>query len=147
MIRFEIQDTDGQPVPMFIRPMSAGDINYVRSSWFRNYQPLAKVSGSTFARFHPKLIDELLASDDASTVIACAEEDPTVIHGWACGEADGPLHFAYVPPNLRGRGIAKEMIQAVLGSYPNHINVTHRFVGRPDSRRFTFNPYILRVNA
>lgn len=147
MIRFEIQDANSDVVPMFLRPMLGSDINYVRSSWFKNYQPLAKVSPSTFSKYHPRLIDEILASKQASTVIACTDSDPNVVHGWACGEIDGPLHFAYVPPNMRGRGVARAMISAVLGQYPNHINVTHRFVGRPDSRRFSYNPYILRINA
>lgn len=145
MIRFEFEDTDGQPVPMVARAMARADINYVRNSWFKNHRPSASVGRNMFARNHPSIIDEILDSDTASTVIATSEEAPDTIHAWACGEIDGPLHYAYVTPELRGRGIARELIKVVLGRYPNHIEVTHRFIGRPDSRRFTFNPYILRV--
>ncbi len=145
MIPFHIQDTDGNEVTMFLRPIRESDVNYIRSSWYREYQPLAKVSPAVFSRNHPGLIEELLSTK--TTVVCCSEESPDIAHGWACGEMDGPLHFAFVPFQLRGRGIARAMIAAVLGGYTNHIDVTHRFKGRPDSHRFSFNPYILRVNA
>ncbi len=147
MIRFEIQDPAGEAVEMFLRAMQGSDLNYIRNSWIRNYQPFAKVSSGIFTRNHPRIIDELLSSRSASTVVACTGDDPMVVHGWACGETDGPLHWVFVPYPLRGRGIARELIKAVLGGYPTNINVTHRFKSYDSASRFSYNPYLLRVNA
>lgn len=123
--------------------MVLSDVAYIRSSWRRNYrqQALSKVSVAVFDENHPALIDKLIAN--SNTVVACSTDEPGAIHGWACGVIDGPLHYAYVAAPLRGRGIARAVIESALGSYPARIFVTHRFFGNGRCSRFVFNPYAL----
>lgn len=46
------------------------------------------------------------------------------VHAWACGDGD-VLHYAYVPPELRESGVARRLITALFGNYPDRIRVTH----------------------
>jgi GNAT superfamily N-acetyltransferase len=85
-----------------------------------------------------RLVNRLL---DASPRIVVAANGMTV-HAWACGVADA-LHYVYVPPELRGHGIARRLITELFGEYPDRIVVTHRWP-RPSSR-FTYAPERLLV--
>ena len=63
------------------------------------------------------------------------------LHAWAAADiASGSLHYAYVPPELRGNGLARQAIRAALGdAYPDVIDVTHPWPWV--SRRYRWNPY------
>lgn len=94
-------------------PMQPEHRGYVCSTWARG-QRLGLRIGPAF-----RIVNRIV---DASTVLVLAS-GPTV-HAWACGDAE-LLHYAYVPPELRQRGLARQLITAVLGGYPARIRVTH----------------------
>lgn len=131
--------------PIAVRPYSSADMPYVRSTWERCYRPriVSHVSKRVFQEHHIEIIGRLLKG--CVTIVACDPKVPESITAWACGAPGSTLHYAYVPLNLRGNGIARELIRHVLGGYPSRINVTHRFspleLFKPP--RFVFNPYLL----
>ena len=87
-----------------------------------------------------RLVDRIL--DGGADVFVIANGD--TVHAWACGDL-GMLHYVYVPPELRRKGLARRLITALLGDYPQHINVTH---GWPrESSRFRHVPHLLLRTA
>lgn len=98
------------------REMTARDRRFVVPTW---------VHGSAYdipiAR-RWRLVDRLLDSG-RTRVIVLATNDITV-HAWAAA-SDGVLHFAYVPPELRRKGMASKAIALALGEYPFDIRTSH----------------------
>lgn len=121
---------------MIIREMTARDRRYVVPTW---------AHGSRYDGMHRRdrfaLVDRLL--DAGARCIVLATDERTV-HAWACGD-DDLLHYAYVPPELRGEGLARQAITALFGEYPERIYVTHEWPRA--SSRFRFAPYRLRQAA
>ena len=117
------------------RTMSDSDRRYVVPTWALSsrYDGLSKPE-----RF--RLVDRILAS--AAPVIVLAEG--ATVHAWACGQADA-LHYVYVPPELRGHGLAARAIALVLRQYAERINVTHPWPR--DSRRFRYTPHLIHREA
>lgn len=117
------------------REMTASDRRFVVPTWALSstYDGLTKPE-----RF--KLVDRILDSGARCIVLA---QDVTV-HAWACGTGD-TLHYAYVPPELRGHGLAARVMALALGGYPLRIHVTHEWPGA--SRRFVFTPHLLHREA
>lgn len=107
-------------------PMQPEHRGYVCSTWARG-QRLGLRIGPAF-----RLVNRII---DSSTVLVLAH-GPTV-HAWACGDGE-LLHYAYVPPELRGRGLTRQLVTALCGSYPEHIRVTHPWPGKSD--RFQYVP-------
>lgn len=113
------------------REMSPSDRRFVVPTW-----SLSSTYGGLSKPQRFKLVDRILDGGARCIVLA---EDATV-HAWACGAEDA-LHYAYVPPELRGHGIAAKLIAFVLGSYAEHINVTHPWPRA--SARFRYTPHLL----
>lgn len=105
------------------RLMLPGDRGYVFKSWLREcaYRPRRDRAGIVTRHL-----------DTARTVVLAT--GPTV-HAFACG-SEGLLHFAYVPHVMRGLGIGRRVITALLGAYPEHITVTHPWP--VESARFVY---------
>ena len=87
------------------------------------------------------LVDAVLDAGVACIVLAT---DERTVHAWACGDGD-LLHYVYVPPVLRGHGLASRAISALFGEYPDRINVTHAWPRA--SARFRFTPHLLTRNV
>ena len=117
------------------RAMTDADRRYVVPTWAMSSSYSRLPKGERF-----KLVDRIL---DAGTPVIVLATKATV-HAWACGTAD-TLHYVYVPPELRGHGIARRVITAVLGEYPEHINVTHAWPR--ESARFVFKPHLIHREA
>ena len=108
-------------------PMQPEHRGYVCSTWARGQQLGLRI-GKAF-----RLVNRIV---DSSTVVVFAS-GPTV-HAWACGDGDA-LHYVYVPPELRHRGLARQLITALFGEYPERIRVTHPWPGASD--RFQHVPH------
>jgi GNAT superfamily N-acetyltransferase len=110
-----------------VREMTASDRRFVAPTWALSsrYEGMSKA-----ARF--RLVDRVL--DGGARCIVLAEG--ATVHAWACGAEDA-LHYAYVPPELRGHGIAAKLIALVLGSYAERINVTHPWPRASSRVRYT----------
>lgn len=87
-----------------------------------------------------KLVDRILDGGADVVVIATG----ATVHAWACGEDDA-LHYVYVPPELRGKGLTRRLITALFGDYADHINVTHPWPR--ESARFRYVPTLLLRTA
>ncbi len=117
------------------RAMTDTDRRYVVPTW-----ALSAKYGGLERRDRFRLVDRLL--DEGAPCIVLAHG--STVHAWACGAGDA-LHYAYVPPELRGKGLARRVISHVLGGYADCINVTHEWPGA--SRRFRFAPHLLHREA
>ena len=78
-----------------------------------------------------------LAYNDGMVYVLVDDVDETVIHGWICGKA-GLLHWAYVPPELRNKGIFVAMVRAICGRDVYH---TRRPRGYRVPGWFVYDPY------
>lgn len=116
---------------MMVRKMMLHDRPYVVSTWGRS----SSYRGMR-ARTRFKLIDRMM--DTTSRVVCLATGD--TVHAWAAGSL-GVLDYVYVPPELRGNGLARQVITELLGDYPDVIVSTHEWP-RPSSR-FRFTPHAL----
>lgn len=93
-------------------PMQTEHRGYVCSTWARGQRGMR--TGPAF-----RLVNRII---DASRVLVIAA-GPTV-HAWVCGDS-AVLHYAYVPPELRERGMARELVTALFDGYPARIRTTH----------------------
>lgn len=117
------------------RPMTATDRRYVVPTWALSsrYDGLSR-------RERFRLVDRVI--DGGADVLVLAKD--AVVHAWACGDV-GLLHYVYVPPELRGHGLARRLITELLGDYPKHVNVTHPWPR--ESSRFRHVPGLLFRSA
>lgn len=113
------------------------DRRFVVSTWVQSFADGAPWSKRLARANHWPVVDRVL--DGGARVVILGTEGGAV-HAWACG-TDDALHYAYVPPELRGRGFARRVITALFESYPDHIDCTHPWPWA--SRRFRWNPYPL----
>lgn len=88
-----------------------------------------------------QLVNRIL---DAGARVIVLGTTGTAVHGWAAGDG-ARLHYVYVPPELRGQGLARQAITELLGAYPAHIETTHPWP-RP-SRRFRHVPEALYLRS
>lgn len=123
---------------MITRPMSPRDRRYVVPTWAQSsrYDGMRKS-----ARFD--LVDRII---DGGAPVVCLASDELTVHAWACGEGE-TLHYVYVPPELRGggNGFARRIISALLGHYPDRVNITHEWPRA--SSRFRYTPHLLLREA
>lgn len=100
-----------------IRPMSAGDVGYVISTWVLQSWPWRGRKETATRRaqrdMHRASVEALVRH--ARVVVACSPEHPTALHGWAAAD-NGKVLFAYVPPQLvrAGFDIRPQLQSAVL---------------------------------
>lgn len=127
------------------RPMTDLDRNFVFATWVKSAREALKetkyVPFETFQSSYPTFVESLL--DTERTIVFFREEEPRVIHAWACAGGPSTLHWAYVPYGLRGLGIGRSVITAALRGYPERIFLTTK-PWRESRGRFEFNPFALR---
>lgn len=116
---------------MIAREMTERDRRYVVPTWAQSSHYDGHDKRGRFA-----LVDRII--DEGARVVCLAAG--TTVHAWAAGEA-GALHYVYVPPELRNKGIARRAVSALFGSYPERIRITHPWP-RPSSR-FVYSPHLL----
>ena len=112
--------------PHRVRPLDWSDpteVNYVRKTWLKSNQAsgLARLAGRTvYWSEHHDLVERLLKA--CETRVACAEESPTTILGFAVLAPPGVVHYVFVGEDWRRRGLARELV-AGLGE---RVAYTHR---------------------
>lgn len=117
--------------------MLAVDRRFVVSTWVKSFADLAPWGNRLTRASHWTVVDRLL---DGGARVAVLGSASGAVHAWACGWDEG-IHYAYVPPELRGKGLAKRVIAHLLEGYPEHIDCSHPWPWA--SRRFRWNPYPL----
>lgn len=126
---------------MITRAMLPGDRRFIVPTWVRSlaFQRRGDHRARTLKRYW-SIVDRVL--DDRATRVEVLTAG-SAIHAWAAVTGD-VLQYAYVPPELRGHGLARRCITAALGGYPDVIPVTHAwpFAGE----RFVLTPHhLLRI--
>lgn len=106
---------------MMFREMTPRDRAFVVNTWVRSSKyrmPLRK---------RWQHVDSII--DSGAHVVILGGENGAV-HAWACGD-DDTLHYVYVAHEhgLRGNGLARLVIENLLGEYAERINVTHPWPG------------------
>lgn len=122
-------------LPMALRGMLPGDVNFITHSWLKSYAESAigprdkgvnaKARVTTHRGVEPRryykgeqnVIHAL--SRIRKVVVACDPDDPNFIYGYAFGEArfEDPaggwllLDYIYVKTSYRGQGIARQILQ------------------------------------
>lgn len=125
-----------------VRALEQGDRGFVAKNWGRSVWAAGgiEIGKDSFDHWHRALVDALLARSDVA--LACSTTRPSVLYGFAVGEP-GYLHYTYIVQELRGRGVARELITAACGGYPDVLETSHPWPVR--GRRFVLNPYRLGV--
>lgn len=105
---------------LLLRPAASTDRSFIFATWMRSYRQLqTHVAYDAYHRGQERRVERLWRL----TTVACRESAPDTIHAWVCGKP-GVLHYAYVPPDLREKGLARTIIAAVCG---NPLDFTHRW--------------------
>lgn len=86
------------------------------------------------------IVDRILDDQDTRVMVTASDQAARTLHAWAASTA-GVLHYAYVPVELRERGLARKCITALLGDYPEQIPITHAWPFA--SSRFVWQPHPL----
>lgn len=120
-----------------LRLMRPHERRYVVSTWVQSFAAVSPWSARLTRSEHWPVVDRILDRDAPVMVLST---EGGAVHGWACGEG-GTLHYAYIPPELRERGLGRRVIEAALGEYGDRIDVTHPWPWQ--SRRYRWNPYLL----
>jgi GNAT superfamily N-acetyltransferase len=124
--------------------MRPEDRRFIVPTWVRSFAEYAPWSRAATLRGHWAVADTLLDAPDVRVMVLASDEAARTLHAWAAGVGDA-LHYVYVPPELRGHGLARRCITALLGSYPKHIDVTHPWPR--ESARYRWQPYPLQRSA
>lgn len=122
-----------------VHPVDPEERAMVFATWIRSYKDVATGAGvcpSTYFLEQDRVISRLFSL----THIAFRAEAPSVIHGWVCGRP-GVLHYAYVRPDIRRCGLARQMVDEVCGG---SLDYTHRWPYKPPAM-WSFNPYLAGV--
>lgn len=112
--------------------------NYIISTWLLSAGSEAERRGvpRDDARAHEEdLAKSALA---AGWVFVMADrEDPSIIYGWVAGDR-GILHWAYVPPGMRGQRVFTSLVAEVCGE---RLQFTRKPRGFRAGPGWEFNPY------
>lgn len=122
---------------LLLRPATATDRAFIFATWMRSYWQ-TKSSSVAYEQYHrrqPARIERLWPS----STIACREAKPDTIHAWVCG-SPGALHYVYVPPDLREKGLARKLVRAVCGS---ELAFSHEWPFRRLPGGWRHNEYLL----
>lgn len=121
---------------------------FILATWVRSYESSSRrlqVAGMRLSAETYRVGESALAESrwPISRVVV-SQDDAYTIHGWVCGEAPsaaggpGRLWHVYVPPNLRGSGVAKGLVESVCGKE----YVVHKpWPSTPRSHIVSWSPY------
>lgn len=130
---------------MITRPMRPEDRRFVVPTWVRSLAHTRRGEERTATlRRYWDIVDRILDAPATRVMVLASDEAARTLHAWAAATGD-VLHYAYVPPELRAQGFARQVITSALGSYPAHITTSHDWPFA--STRFERRPHRLLRNA
>jgi len=122
--------------------------SYILSTWVKSYEAEARrVVCGTASGGYLHIPHDVYRSGESATAErhwekskVVTSDDGYTIHAWVCAEP-GALWHVYVPPTLRGGGVARELVEAYAGKvymvskpWPKHT---------PGLHNVTYNPYMI----
>lgn len=120
-----------------IRP-SAVHRNYIISTWVLSASDAVAKRGVRRSVCRAEEDGLCKAAIESGSVFVLVDEvDDSVIHGWIAG-VKGLLQWAYLPPQLRGKGIFRSMAHVVCGK---DLEYTRRPRSYKPPGYWTYNPY------
>lgn len=145
--RIHLHSTD--PVPVLLEVMRVVQAteehrSLILATWLKSYNRQGlQVSGSS--GLHLRMTEttykhgEKLVAEKYWQASKClmSKDDDYTVHAWVCG-GDSRLFHVYVPPALRGSGVATSLIEHTCGKK----YVTHKPFKVPTGHTVTYNPYI-----
>lgn len=146
--------TPQEGLPLRIRPATNEDIGFIFNSWMRSYRDKGtgckNVPTVIYDQNQHKLIERLL--QNATTLIACNDEDPSQIFGYICAEyIQGAfvVHYAYTKHSMRKFGVFSHLLNAfqhdatVAGCYTHQTSVAYRLENK---YQLIYHPYLLVID-
>jgi len=134
-----------------IRQATPQDKAFILSTWIRSYaqavrrtrvavgtESIQSIPQEVYLREEPIIAESLWMQ--CLVVGSSSASDEYTIHAWVCGSS-GKLYHCYVPPELRGKGIAKALISHLCGTTLQYAR-PWPFSRVPNG--WSFNPYLLR---
>lgn len=115
--------------------------SFVLSTWIRSYRDayLGPISYNDIHKYESKFAEQAFELG----MVFVQSSDGFTVNGWVCGKITSPqvLHWVYVPPELRGMGVASSMIRDIYGKiHPQVSRCPRRNSKLPISR---WNPYLV----
>lgn len=102
-----------------IRPMRDGDMEFVKSSWLKNYKNSSsfakRITHDVFFKWHGAIVDSILARPQTEILIATLPDEEGVILGFFVVEKQGlsrVAHYLFVRREWRKLGLARALIEA-----------------------------------
>lgn len=136
--------------PITIRPVRDTDINFILSTWLREYKQsdiCRRMRDREYFDSYEPMIKEVLAR--SSPLIACFSSDEDVIAGYLVREYQSDancIHFAFTKDSLRKMGIFKSLIKEANftgGVYFTHwTSPVNSLINKYD---FIYNPWRINV--
>ncbi len=148
-----VQKTETSHPPVAFRDAIEGDLNYIISSWLKNYRKSPRtwdIESDLFydgKRGHKAVVLSLLSR--CKVVIACHREETDQIYGWVCHEEDA-IHYIHVKEVYQRMGIGRALLEMARFDLDKPIVVSHwhkpcdRYNNRLDLR---YNPYLLMESS
>lgn len=131
-----------------IRGLKAYDIDYITSTWLRNYRNNSNFGKNMpkgiYFEEHHKLVHECLTN--SRTLIACDPNDEEHVFGYIVGHNEphqDVFHYAYVKGKLRRNGVFKGLVKEfkasdrVLHTHEDKKSILDSFYSE-----IIYNPYI-----
>lgn len=120
--------------------------SYILSTWVKSYESMVRrllVGGMRFPNEEYRAGESRLAEahwDKANVLVSPGDE--YTIHGWVVGN-HSRLYHVYVPPQLRGNGVARALVERVCGVNGVYTYSTHKpWPSVPRGHQVTWSPYI-----
>lgn len=133
-----------------VRPATEADQGRIYSDWLHSHWDTAKgrMPKTVYMSGQHRLIEDLLKK--SMCVVACTEEAPDHIIGWASGERRNGiavLHYVYVKKEYRMLGFGRRLVDFITEdcSGRQHTHETKPAEAFIRSLGSTFNPYITGV--
>lgn len=105
---------------------------YYGNSWFKC------IPKTIFMNSYHDIVDKILNHKDTSALIAVLKEDTDVIVGYSIYSED-KLHWVYVKPHWRKKGIAKSLIPKDVDSVTHLTKVGEAIM----PKGWVFNPFLI----
>lgn len=135
-----VVDGDSDEVTLPLTQAGPQHKSFILATWVKSYQSvLRKWLGAENLREFSAMEAKQAETLWGRTCIVGAPDDDFVVHAWVCG-SPGRLDYVYVPPELRGKGVARALIHHVCG-YTFEYGRPWPFRKAPSGG--TYNPYLL----
>ncbi len=120
--------------------------SFILSTWVRSYEPFARKLVASVGKDLVRCSTEAYRTGEARVAeanwakskVVVSEGDQYTIHAWVCC-IPGQLWHVYVPPQFRGCGLAKALVEEYAGKV---YQVSKPWPSQPNTHSVTYNPWM-----